>query len=133
MCKKIEGFSRFGPDLGFWSARLGDGSFAGWFHLRPNERVFPGELEIGYRLRREFWGRGLATEGARKLLETAFRDLRLNYVMATALEANLASRRVMEKLGMPFESRFVYPEHLAPFWNESERAAVKYGIRSFSA
>jgi len=71
---------------------LADDSFVGWIHLRPNGAVFPGETEIGYRLRREFWGQGLATEGARRLLDAAFRDLGLTYVMATTLAANLASR-----------------------------------------
>jgi RimJ/RimL family protein N-acetyltransferase len=118
----------WGPELGFWTARFADGTFAGWFHLRPNEKVFPGEMELGYRLARRFWGQGLATEGSVELLRHAFSRLGLAEVMATALAANLGSRRVMEKVGMRLECAFVYPEALAPFWNESERAAVKYVV-----
>jgi RimJ/RimL family protein N-acetyltransferase len=127
MIARIEAFP-WGPDLGFWTARFTEGTFVGWFHLRPNEKVFPGEMELGYRLARRFWGEGLATEGARELLRHAFARLVLAEVMATTLEANLGSRRVMEKVGMRLERAFVYPEALAPYWKESERAAVKYVI-----
>ena len=126
--RKIESYSAFGPELGFWSARLADDSFIGWFHLRPNRNVFPGEMEIGYRLQRKFWGQGLGTEGTLRLLDYAFSDLKLTYVMATTLKANLGSQRVMEKAGMRFERDFVYPEKLAPYWDETQRIAVKYSI-----
>jgi RimJ/RimL family protein N-acetyltransferase len=115
-------------DPGFWGARLADGSFVGWFHLRPNEHVFPGEMEIGYRLHRRFWRQGLATEGTRRLLDLAITEHGLGYVMGTTLKANVGSWRVMEKAGMRFEQSFTYPEELAPHWNETERAAVKYSL-----
>lgn len=124
----VESLKAFGPDFGFWLAYLSDDSLIGWFHLRPNQNVFPGEMEIGYRLQRKFWGQGLATEGTRKLLDYAFVDHKLSYVMATTLAANMASQRVMEKSGMHLEQSFIYPEKLAPYWNESERTAVKYSI-----
>ena len=43
------------------------GRFIGWFHLRP-----PDDPELGYRLRRDLWGRGYATEGSRALIDHAF-------------------------------------------------------------
>jgi RimJ/RimL family protein N-acetyltransferase len=126
--KKLESFSVPATDLGFWSARLEDETFIGWFHLRPNTNVFPGEMEIGYRLHRKFWRQGLATEGTRRLLNLAISEHGLGYVMGTTLAANIGSRRVMEKAGMQFEKSFTYPEDLAPHWNEEERAAVKYSL-----
>lgn len=126
----LESLADFGPDLGFWLAYLANETLIGWFHLRPNQNVFPGEMEIGYRLQRKFWGQGLATEGTQKLLDYAFSERKLSYVMATTLAANLASQRVMEKSGMHLERTFVYPEKLAPYWNDAERAAVKYAITS---
>ncbi|HRI10181.1 MAG TPA: GNAT family N-acetyltransferase, partial [Nannocystaceae bacterium] len=48
---------------GFLAAHEGE-RFVGWFHLRPSVAE-PAILELGYRLRREAWGRGLATEGRR--------------------------------------------------------------------
>lgn len=96
--------------FGYWIAELAEnGEFAGWFHLRES-RIEPGTMELGYRLRRKFWRQGLATEGARSLLGRAFGVYGLERVVATALEANAASRRVMEKLGLCFERAFQYPE-----------------------
>jgi RimJ/RimL family protein N-acetyltransferase len=126
--QKLQSATASGPDLGLWTARHEHNSFIGWFHLRPNANVFPGEMEIGYRLHRKFWGLGLATEGTRHLLDTAFAELNVTYVMGTTLAANVASRRVMEKAGMRFERSFTYPESLAPFWNDEQRAAVKYSL-----
>lgn len=130
---KIDAFSRFGEELGFWSARVKPGRFIGWFHLRPNETWFPGDVEVGYRLRSADWGHGFATEGARALLEYGFARLGLRYIIATALKRNVASVRVMEKTGMRFEREFVVPEESAPYWSEHERAAVKYAAHAPAA
>jgi RimJ/RimL family protein N-acetyltransferase len=47
---------------GFWAAiEKSSGRFLGWFHLRPDEGAAPGEVELGYRLRRSAWGKGYAT------------------------------------------------------------------------
>jgi RimJ/RimL family protein N-acetyltransferase len=85
-----------------------EGAFAGWFHLRPSvadERV----LELGYRLRRAVWGRGLATEGSRALVEHAFAGLGRSAVDACAHPDNAASIGVMKKCGMRFAGTFVHP------------------------
>ena len=118
-----------GPQYGFWAARLrGDpGTAVGWFHLRP-ERIPPGDMELGYRLRRDSWGRGLATEGARALVAAALGDWELPLVVANTLQANHASRRVMEKCGLRWERDFVYPESLLPGTSEVQRRAVRYRI-----
>jgi RimJ/RimL family protein N-acetyltransferase len=84
-------------------------AFVGWFHLRPT--VAPGEtmLELGYRLRRAAWGRGLATEGARALVRYAFVELDHAAVDACADPRNAASIHVMEKCGMRYAGSFVHP------------------------
>jgi RimJ/RimL family protein N-acetyltransferase len=56
--------------------------------------------EIGYLLRREAWGVGIATETARLLLAYGFDVLGLERVWATVDRRNVASRRVLEKCGM---------------------------------
>jgi RimJ/RimL family protein N-acetyltransferase len=49
---------------GFWAAiEKATGEFLGWFHFRPGENAGPLEPELGYRLHRCAWGRGLGTEG----------------------------------------------------------------------
>lgn len=97
-----------GSEPAFWAAEdRRTGSFCGWFHLRPLEDD-AGSLDLGYRLRRECWGQGLATEGARALVERAFAVLGARRVVAHALEDNRASRRVMAKLGLREHSRYLH-------------------------
>ncbi|HET7312951.1 GNAT family N-acetyltransferase [Salinisphaera sp.] len=61
--------------------------------------------EIGYILAPTVWGRGLATEAARAMLEAAWTNAGLYRVWATCDVDNLASARVLEKLGMRLEGR----------------------------
>ncbi|MGV9859900.1 GNAT family N-acetyltransferase [Gordonia sp. NPDC003425] len=75
-------------------------AFLGWVALRAPRHSHRPEMELSYRLRRETWGRGLATEAARAVLTLAFEDLNAERVFASTTIANTASRRVMEKLDM---------------------------------
>ena len=78
------------------------GELAGYVGLKaPSfEAPFMPCIEIGWRLRKKFWNRGLATEGARAALAYGFRVLGLEEIVAFAVPANAPSLRVMEKLGM---------------------------------
>ena len=58
------------------------------------------EVEVGYRLLKEHWGCGYATESALASLAFGFDELGLERIVAVALETNLASRRVLEKCRM---------------------------------
>jgi RimJ/RimL family protein N-acetyltransferase len=64
------------------------------------------ELEIGWWLARTHWGRGLATEAARCALRDALERVGLQRIISIARPANTASTRIMEKLGLAFESEF---------------------------
>jgi RimJ/RimL family protein N-acetyltransferase len=87
------------PPRGFWAAQdAATGQFLGWFHLRPDRDS--GDPELGYRLRRPAWGRGLATEGSRALIDLAFADEATTRVVAKTLAVNQRSRRVMQACGM---------------------------------
>jgi RimJ/RimL family protein N-acetyltransferase len=57
-------------------------------------------VEIGWRLAADYWGEGLATEGARRMVRYAFEDLRLDALVSFTVPGNTRSRRVMTKLGM---------------------------------
>lgn len=82
--------------LGYWSA-YEDGEFVGWFCLTPSG---DGEAELGYRLRQRAWGRGLASEGAARLLEHGFGTVRLDRVRAETMAVNTRSRAVLERIGL---------------------------------
>ena len=74
----------------------------GFLGLAPPEflpEVMP-TVEVGWRLDPGWWGRGLATEGGRAALEYGFRALGLDEVVSIYEPDNVASGRVMEKLGM---------------------------------
>lgn len=96
-----------GQPFGFLAAYEA-GQFQGWFHLRPSV-ADASMLELGYRLRRAAWGRGLATEGSRALLGHAFDRLQQTAVDACAHPGNAASIHVMEKLGMRRVGSFIHP------------------------
>jgi len=66
------------------------------------------EIEIGYRLDSNYWGRGLATEAARAVRDHAFKDLGLDHVISLIHPDNVASRRVAEKNGMNVEKETVF-------------------------
>lgn len=57
-------------------------------------------LEIGWRLRRDRWGRGLAVEAARAMGDFAFNELKAGELLAVCDPANTASANVMKRLGM---------------------------------
>jgi ribosomal-protein-alanine N-acetyltransferase len=63
-------------------------------------RTPAGEVELGYTLGADWWGRGYATEAASAWLSCAFGTLGIHEVVALAEPANVASMHVLEKLGM---------------------------------
>jgi RimJ/RimL family protein N-acetyltransferase len=116
------------PHLGYFAAEHRDsGAFLGWFHLR-DDRIEPEYLELGYRLRREAWGAGFATEGARALVHHGFARAGAGQISARTLVHNVASQRVMEKCGLRRVGSFVYAADVIAGRSEDERAAVKYSI-----
>ena len=81
------------------------------FSLKPaNSYGLTGGTELGYRLYPAFWGRGLATEGARALIASAFGRLHLDWVVATTMAGNIGSWRVLENCGMRRVRTFCYPD-----------------------
>jgi len=56
--------------------------------------------ELGYWIGKPYWNRGYGTEAAREVLRYGFQELRLNRIHARYMPKNVASGRIMEKLGM---------------------------------
>lgn len=82
--------------------------FAGWGGLKfRTDQVngYTNYYDIGYRLLRRFWGRGLATESAKATLKYAFGTLKLDAVYAMAHVENLGSRNALLKSGLKMTSR----------------------------
>ncbi len=123
---RILGYYRESPPQGFWAGEMLDGSgLMGWFHLRP-DKFTPAEMELGYRLERRFWGRGLATEASSEIVRLALGTWGYPKVSARTLVTNVASQRVMQKSGLKFECEFTWGADALPEWSEEERRGVKY-------
>ena len=89
--------------FGLYAAELrSDHRFIGYIGL--SIPTFPAPftpcVEIGWRLAREYWGLGLATEGAQEIVRFAFTELQLAELVSFTVPANVRSLAVMKKLGM---------------------------------
>ena len=92
------------PHLGLWAIEdLAGGEILGWVALI---KLNIDDIEVGYRLRRPSWGRGIATEAAARILEYGFSDLELDRIVAVTLPENTASERVLAKLGLRLERSY---------------------------
>jgi RimJ/RimL family protein N-acetyltransferase len=123
----LEYHQRF-AGFGYWAAiEKSTGDFLGWFEFRPPEKAAPREAELGYRLRRSVWGKGYATEGSRALVRKGFTEFEVERVVAFTMAVNMASRRVLEKLGMRLvrTSHEPWPDPIAG----AERGEVEYELR----
>lgn len=97
-----------GVGLGMWAVFEKDtGKFVGRCGLQPLAET--SEIEVGYALHREFWGRGYATEGALAALRFGFETAGLARIVAIARPENAGSRRVLEKVGMAYERTYPSP------------------------
>jgi ribosomal-protein-alanine N-acetyltransferase len=86
--------------LGVWAAELKDDrDFLGWFMLLEKQPNFP---ELGFMMVKRHWGKGLATEVASEIIRFGFEVVNLKSIAATTVWDNVASIRVLEKLGFSF-------------------------------
>ncbi len=89
---------------GLWAVRdRRDGRFVGRGGLRRVQIGDHEEVELGYALMADAWGRGLATELARAAVRVGFERLGLADIVCFTLTTNRASQRVMEKAGFRYE------------------------------
>jgi RimJ/RimL family protein N-acetyltransferase len=112
------------PGFGRWIAFDDGNSFVGWFGLHVHGD--PRRPSLGYRLARSAWGKGLATEAGRALIERAFTDLGADRVTAQTMAVNERSRRVMDRCGMRCVRAFV--EHFDDPLPGTDQGEVEYVI-----
>ena len=102
-------YQRF-EGYGCWAAiERCTGEFLGWFHFEPRNGAAPGEIVLGYRIRKSAWGKGYATEGSRALIRKGFTELGVQRIIAETMAVNIASRRVLEKAGLTLVRAFHRP------------------------
>lgn len=100
-----KGFCYFAVD------ELATSNFIGFIGL--SEKTFESDftpcVDIGWRLGKNFWNRGFATEGAKRCLDFGFEDLKLEKIVAIAPKVNIKSEAVMQKTGMQKVKDFKHP------------------------
>jgi RimJ/RimL family protein N-acetyltransferase len=102
--RSAEQRSARGLGLGFWAIEERDGGrVAGAVILKPLGDTE--EIEVGYHLARDSWGRGIATEAAAGALRHGFTTVGLDRIVAVVNPDNSRSLRVITKLGMRHEGR----------------------------
>ncbi|MBD2077300.1 GNAT family N-acetyltransferase [Phormidium sp. FACHB-592] len=76
------------------------GEKLGFVFLQPCSRL--SEIELGYRICRDYWGQGYATESAQLLLSHGLKELHFNPIVAAVDPLNIASERVLQRIGMQY-------------------------------
>ena len=92
----------------------------------PDQPDDPSVADLGYRILRRYWRRGLATEASRALLRHAFVTVGIRRVIAQTMAVNAASRAVMTSVGMSYVRTYF------PDWDErlagAEEGEVEYDV-----
>ena len=90
---------------------LETGEFIGFtgFSNQTWQSEFTPCVDMGWRLKKEAWGKGYATEAAQGCLEAAFPKFGITEVLAFATDTNIASENVMKKIGMEFIGTVQHP------------------------
>lgn len=98
--------------IGRWAMLLKEnGDFVGWTGFKLMREMVNGHInhyDFGYRLARRYWGRGLATEGARAALGYGIQVLGLKNIYGMTDIDNGASRHILESLGFKLVEIFAY-------------------------
>lgn len=103
---------------GLWALEMKEsGSFIGFVGLNPVNRKIPIDkwlegprIEVGWRLAKEAWGKGYATEAAIRCVEFGFRQLNLKELVSFTSVHNHPSMAVMKRVGMKnMRCNFMHP------------------------
>jgi RimJ/RimL family protein N-acetyltransferase len=130
----------------FWIVeRKVDDALLGFCGLKrvnaPGAGPITGDFEIGWRLRQDAWGQGYAKEAAIGSLDLAFERFNAPHVIALTVPGNVASQRLMKRLGMIrrehmdyVDTRFPHPSNINPAivylidaadWSAARAAALR--------
>ena len=89
--------------------RKSDNKFLGWCGLRKESES--AEADLGFRFLKNEWGKGYATESALACLKYGFEEIDLPLIIGRAHVANIASIKVLRKIGMPEIGEFDFDLH----------------------
>jgi len=124
-------------DFGLWAVERTDtGDLIGFVGLlMPSwQAAFTPCVEIGWRLGKPHWGHGFAPEAATATLQWAFDNVELpdDEIVSFTTEANLKSRRVMEKIGMVRDPGADFDHPMLPDWAHRRHVLYRIDRRRFA-
>lgn len=106
--------------LGRWATYTkSNNEFIGWCGLKYRPEL--DEIDLGYRFKRAAWGKGYATEAAKHTLTHGFNNLHLHIITGRAHIENIASIKVLEKIGMQFSREEVVDDSPVKTYTVSRR------------
>lgn len=83
--------------------------FLGWCGLKYSPEI--DEVDIGFRFFKKHWNKGFATESAKACIDYGFEKLNLKTIVGRAMEANSASIKVLQKIGMHYVKHVTFQLH----------------------
>lgn len=83
-----------------------EGAAVGGVGVHPQTDISRKNAELGYWLAEPFWGNGITTEAVKQIVDYGFKELDINRIYARPFDSNIASKRILEKVGFVFEARF---------------------------
>lgn len=116
---EVNGIGRWAIE---WKA---NGDFVGWTGLKYEHSLWSDEryYDLGYRIRPEYWRKGIAIETARFSRDYAFNELDVKELFAAAHVDNEGSNYILKKIGFQWEKYFFY-EDLKCNWYKMDRSAI---------
>lgn len=91
--------------FGRWAViEKSNGEFLGWCGLKYSKYI--NETDIGFRFFEKYWNKGFASESAKACLDYGFQKLNLQKIIGRAMAENIASLKVLEKIGLIFDKEF---------------------------
>ena len=109
--------------IGRWAVITKDeNNLIGWCGLKHNNEL--NEVDLGYRLFRNHWGKGYATEAAKACIKFGHDKLGIKKIVGRAMKLNTASINVLEKCGMTFSHEVVFKEHDGVLYAIGQKSTV---------
>lgn len=107
----LENYTEYAENgYGRWAViEKSSNQFVGWCGLKYDHQK--NETDIGFRFFEEHWNKGFATESAKACLKYGFEELNLKSIVGRAMLENVASIRVLEKIGLKFLMNFDFDEN----------------------
>lgn len=107
---------------GIWCAHIKtDNAFIGWGYINHLEKNKEQPIEIGYRLKKDYWGRGFASEICGALTDFCFNKLNYQYLCAVTHLENIASQKVLLKNQYNYIGVATYYDHPVKYFERKSK------------